>query len=102
MPGRSFDHCVAEIPPLVMGISRDSPVRLSVIVMLSATDLYPPVASTLVTPILDRAPSASTSVERQNHPPSRRRPDATAGAPQPGRHTEAHATRTAPPGPITR
>jgi len=33
----SFDHSLAATPPLSMGISSDSPVRLSVIVMLSAT-----------------------------------------------------------------
>src|SRR5580692_5516524 len=36
-PGRSFAHSSAETPPLTIGISMDSPVRLSVIVMLSAT-----------------------------------------------------------------
>jgi hypothetical protein len=38
MPGSSLDHWAAEMPPFSKGISRDSPVRLSVIVMLSATD----------------------------------------------------------------
>src|ERR1700685_3708211 len=36
-PGRSFDHSLADTPPLTMGISRVSPFLLSVIVMLSAT-----------------------------------------------------------------
>ncbi len=36
-PGRSFAHSSADTPPLTMGISMDSPLRLSVIVMLSAT-----------------------------------------------------------------
>src|SRR3954452_18327719 len=38
MPGRSFDHWAASTPPLLIGISIDSPVRLSVMVTLSATD----------------------------------------------------------------
>ena len=36
-PGRSFDHSVADTPPLTIGISRVSPFLLSVMVMLSAT-----------------------------------------------------------------
>src|ERR1700734_1757496 len=35
-PGRSFDHSLADTPPLTMGISIVSPFLLSVIVMLSA------------------------------------------------------------------
>ena len=36
-PGRSLAHSSADTPPLTSGISMDSPLRLSVIVMLSAT-----------------------------------------------------------------
>src|SRR5262245_56258140 len=37
MPGSSLDHGPESTPPLTIGISIDSPVRLSVMVMLSAT-----------------------------------------------------------------
>ena len=36
-PGSSLAHSSAATPPLTSGISMDSPLRLSVIVMLSAT-----------------------------------------------------------------
>src|SRR2546430_16254510 len=37
MPGINFRHSSDDTPPSVMGISTDSPVRLSVIVTVSAT-----------------------------------------------------------------
>jgi len=37
VPGMSLRQAAASTPPFVIGTSTDSPVRLSVIVMLSAT-----------------------------------------------------------------
>ena len=45
VPGRSFFHSVAATPPWSIGISIDSPVRLSVIVTVSATSCLLSVAS---------------------------------------------------------
>src|SRR5688572_15466894 len=69
MPGSNLDHGPESTPPLTIGISIDSPVRLSVMVMLSATvPATPP-----------RCPRKSTSkggsyprqpLWRQGRPPS--------------------------------
>ena len=56
------DHSAAGTPPFSKGISRDCPVRLSVIVMLSATRLNPSVGSaSRRRPILDAHPHALTN-----------------------------------------
>src|SRR6187397_1292073 len=57
MPGSNLDHGPESTPPLTIGISIDSPLRLSVMVMLSATvPATPPRSPRKSTSRADRIP----------------------------------------------
>src|SRR5690606_17738239 len=104
MLGRSLRHSLASTPPFAIGTSTDSPVRLSVIVMLSGTGGALLVSSgvrvhasqdaiTRVTPVAGRPRWGARPVGRWP-PPARGSPRARPG---PGPTGDRRGGRPGPP-----